>query len=971
MKFAWSRREFLAASTIATLPRIGAGAVPPASLKDGWAAPTRSYRPHTRWWWPGNAVSQAGITWQLEQMRRQGMGGVEIMSSWGWYAKGDIPYLSERWCDMVRHAMHEAARLDLDVALTFGPGWSFGGFWVPVEDRSKALAPAWQDAGPGSFDAELPLYQGPRQDLGWTAPDENRIVAVVAGRLDGETLIGDSLVDLTDRVEGNRLRWTAPDGRWRIMNFRIRYTGQQNQAQNSLPKNWTVDHLNKAAMTRYCDYLGGAFQKAFGPYFGKTIDTYFCDSFEIQCPPNTLLWSADTLAGFRQHRGYDLTRYLPAVWFDIGELTPRIRYDVNEYLHQVGLEATFKTFIDRAAASDVQARIQPHYRFTEEIIQGAGMTPRPEMEVTTARFETIADPRKAIAAGAHFYGREIVSAESYTFLHQERYRTSLEEMKRATDAFLRDGVTQFYNHGFVYTEEKDVAPSRDMPWANRISPWNTWWRYYHHLTAYIARAAFLCRQGSFAGDVLLYSPQSSVWSQTGLFGFHRRIMPYGSVPKTLVANGYDYDPVNDDVLQNHARFENGYAHVRDLSYRFVVMPAIAAMPLATLEALRRFVLAGGIVIALDSLPAAGVGLKDHARQDARAKELVAELFGTDRQGRAHPGGGRTYFIPDYKIPDFQTAERAFSPSERPWAPTPPLAPPQKALLDAMRAHLHPDFALEGARQSDGLTFLHRKACDADIYFVTNLQPNPSRTPVTFRVSGKRLECWDAITGKVAPAPEWRAVEGGTRVPVDLGPWASLFFVFTPGQSERPRAPKIESSQPNVLDIAGTWDLALEGVRFPAMRKRVARLASWTEDPETKHFSGTGTYDLEFEIPAAFLTGKPEIVLDLGSVGSVAEVRVNGKEAGVCWMQPYRLAVTSLVTPGRNRLTVAVTGLLINHVSGLKTLPGVPPELVPRFGETTDRYRNGAQTFRRERGFEPLPPSGLIGPVRLLATRSEA
>ena len=31
-----------------------------------------------------------------------------------------------------------------------------------------------------------------------------------------------------------------------------------------------------------------------------------------------------------------------------------------------------------------------------------------------------------------------------------------------------------------------VAPSRDMPWANRISHWNTWWKYYHHLAAYVA-----------------------------------------------------------------------------------------------------------------------------------------------------------------------------------------------------------------------------------------------------------------------------------------------------------------------------------------------------------------------------------------------------------------------------------------------------------------------------------------------------
>jgi len=29
------------------------------SLQAGWDNPTRTYRPHTRWWWPGNALTKA------------------------------------------------------------------------------------------------------------------------------------------------------------------------------------------------------------------------------------------------------------------------------------------------------------------------------------------------------------------------------------------------------------------------------------------------------------------------------------------------------------------------------------------------------------------------------------------------------------------------------------------------------------------------------------------------------------------------------------------------------------------------------------------------------------------------------------------------------------------------------------------------------------------------------------------------
>ena len=1045
----WNRRKFIAclgtAGAALSWPWRPAAAEEPQQtidrLKAGWMRPPRSYRPHTRWWWPGNAVTKEGLAWQLEQMRAQGMGGAEIMSSWSWYAQGNIPYLSEQWAAMVRHAIEKAAELDMEVALTFGAGWSFGGFWVPVADRSKVLAPAWQDvSGPAIFDAEVPKYTAPprktpgleEQVIEWQAPDDEAIVAVVAGQLEsgggpatapgappaaparaakknarptpppgGDRLRGDSLIDLTGRVENGRLRWQAPAGRWRIMAFRINYTYQQNQAQNSLPRNWVVDHMNKGAMERYCGFLGSAFYKFFGPHFGKTVDSFFCDSFEIAPLPNTLLWSTDTLDNFRLYKGYDLRRYLPAIWFDIGELTPKVRYDVNEFLHRLGLETTLRTFADAGASRNVPARIQPHYRFPTELIRGAGAAPRPETEVTTARFEPLADPRKATSAGAHFYGREIVSAEAYTFIHPERYRTSLEDMKIATDAFLRDGITQFYNHGYAYTPEKDVAPSRDMPWANRISHWNTWWHYYHHLTAYISRASFLLRQGVFAGDVLVYSPQAAVWTKRAVFGTERRMMPYGDVAKTLVANGYDFDPVNDDVLRNQARVEGGQIRIRDLAFRFLVLPRITALPLETLEFMRQFAEKGGVLIALDELPGSSVGLDNWQENDARVRRMVAELFGPDRQGRTLPSGGRTYFFPDYKI-----VEGEFSPQEQPYAPTPPLTSAQSEFLAALRRHLPPDLALEGNRQSDGLTFIHKKVGALDVYFVTNLQPRPSKLAVTFRVTGKRPDRWDAKSGAILPLHYYRTAATGTEIPLDLAPWESTFIIFTPGSDAarvtktnlaevtgvgeegvtgiadangavmleavrqgQPRSGQaVVSDLPEPFAIAGTWKLSLEGVRFPKRQRTITRLASWTEDPETEYFSGTGRYEIAFDLPGLYLREGLELVLDLGQVGDVAEVVLNGRAAGVCWMQPFKLAITPAARPGPNQLSVMVTNQLMNHVAGMTSLPDVPPELVAHYGPTADIYRNGAAAAKRELGYKPLPPSGLIGPVRIVPRR---
>lgn len=168
----WTRREFMtvcAASLVRSQNATAPSAPLLAELEAGWHNPPRSARPHTRWWWLGSAVSQQGIDWQLEQMRAKGIGGVEIIFAWNLYQKGNIQYLSAEWFDILRHAVDKAAALDMEVAITFGPGWDLGGSWVPPEEICKCLAPGWVDLqGPGTVPHPLPIYDEARTPRsGW------------------------------------------------------------------------------------------------------------------------------------------------------------------------------------------------------------------------------------------------------------------------------------------------------------------------------------------------------------------------------------------------------------------------------------------------------------------------------------------------------------------------------------------------------------------------------------------------------------------------------------------------------------------------------------------------------------------------------------------------------------------------------------------------------------------------------------
>jgi hypothetical protein len=118
-----------------------------------------------------------------------------------------------------------------------------------------------------------------------------------------------------------------------------------------------VDHFNKGAMQRYCDYLGGRFMQVIGKEFGRTVDSFFCDSFELPNLASGIYWSTGLLDSFRVHKGYDLVHYLPAMWWEVGEISPKIRYDVNDFLHRTGLDAFFGTFLDWCQDHGIKGRI--------------------------------------------------------------------------------------------------------------------------------------------------------------------------------------------------------------------------------------------------------------------------------------------------------------------------------------------------------------------------------------------------------------------------------------------------------------------------------------------------------------------------------------------------------------------------------------------------------------------------------------
>jgi hypothetical protein len=109
-------------------------------MDQGFLHPPLSARPRTLWMWMNGNVTSNGITLDLEAMQRAGLGGALIFNAGEFIPKGPVDYGSRGWLDLMTHAVSEAQRLGLELAMHNGPGWSSsGGPWITPETSMQQL----------------------------------------------------------------------------------------------------------------------------------------------------------------------------------------------------------------------------------------------------------------------------------------------------------------------------------------------------------------------------------------------------------------------------------------------------------------------------------------------------------------------------------------------------------------------------------------------------------------------------------------------------------------------------------------------------------------------------------------------------------------------------------------------------------------------------------------------------------------
>ncbi|WP_066630756.1 glycosyl hydrolase [Labilibacter marinus] len=181
------------------------------------------------------------------------------------------------------------------------------------------------------------------------------------------------------------------------------------------------------------------------------------------------------------------------------------------------------------------------------------------------------------------------------------------------------------------------------------------------------------------------------------------------------------------------------------------------------------------------------------------------------------------------------------------------------------------------------------------------------------------------------------------------------------------------SVPKAIELTGLWELQFPIQHKATIKEKTKELNSWSisDNEKIRHFSGTATYAMRFNLPKELLKPQNSLELDLGSVFVMAEVFLNGENMGVLWRAPYRINIDNNVKVGVNKLEVKVTNLWTNRLIGdesftkdferrganIKQWPNWLLNNTPRPSK-----RQTFSSFRHWNKDSELLPSGMIGPV---------
>ena len=356
----------------------------------------------------------------------------------------------------------------------------------------------------------------------------------------------------------------------------------------------------------------------------------------------------------------------------------------------------------------------------------------------------------------------MVATESFTGGNYEAPFT----LKKIADYWFAQGVNRLVFHTSA-EQPLDSKPGNTMV-GTHINRNITWAELAAPFMAYLSRNSLMLQQGLYVADVAYLLPEGAPSSQPF----------WGPGLHPACPEGYSYDCINTDVLLHRVSVaDDGRLVLPDgMSYRVLVLPEIDAMTPKVLRKIHELVAGGATVVG--QKPVKSPSLEGYPQADAEVQSLAAELWGDlDGVSRNRHFYGKGQVV--WRLPLADVL----------------------ALLPVPK-----DFECSRPLDAD-VAWIHRRADNADIYFVANHTERAIDLQTRYRVRDKEAELWHPDSAVIEPA-SYRIAEDRTTVPLHLAEREAVFVVFRRPTSEPVRMLPA-STTTELAALSGTWEL-----RFP-------------------------------------------------------------------------------------------------------------------------------------------------------------
>jgi len=710
------------------------------------------------------------------------------------------------------------------------------------------------------------------------------------------------------------------------------------------------------------------FKEHLGEYMGKSFKHMLIDSYEA----GNQNWTPGFREEFIKRKGYDPIPWLATFSQTVGtgkeskdrriigneDQTARFDWDYRDVIDQLIYENGWNIGEKMLKDAKLNLQFEP-YGGPFNTAQGVALADLPMAEFWTAGIGGI---NSAVPASARAAGKTVVGAEAFTGRPEvSQFTEDPAFLKPSADKVFAQGINRMILHHWVHQpfDERYQPGMGKGWWGTHFGRNQTWFEPGKAFFTYLARCQTLLQYGEQPADYLC-------------------------VGKT---DGFSDLISVSDFLKGNIRVEKGKIVLPSgRTYSFIVFPGENVMLPEVALKIKQLVSKGGTIVS--AKPAKSPSLKDYPKCDEELEQLANEVWGNNTSNNYKKGSVFT------------------------------------RLEDAIReSGITPDFQVEKAASPTEIIIAHRRSADTDIYFVSNQSDTAQFIAVSFRISGRQPELWQAENGNISTAPVWSDNKGRTTVSLSLKGIQSVFVVFRKEASKADHPVSIiandtvtnwniqcdknglpllvasetlslevvyaSGKQKNIeakplapVEVSGSWKVAFAPKTDQKFELDFPELTDFSKhsSQSVNYFSGTATYRKEISIDAASL--KERTILDLGEMNDIAEVRINGKSAGVLWYPPYRADITGLLNAGENELEIAVTTNWANRLIGDEQEPadfewgkdrgekmGRAMLAYPDwFLKNQPRPSQGRKTFSvwyYYRKDSPLKPAGLVGPVRLV------